>query len=320
MELEFDPNKNIGKLDFIHIVYSYLRTLLTTFLHGYNIVKNWYDVILFKFKLKKNIVVNFRNGEKFEINSFGDHQNSWNNISKAVLKEKIKSYGIKLNFEEEKISFEWNGNKLIFLETFDTLYLIFEQFVEDHLSRLDVKDKIVIDIGANIGDSAIYFALKGAKHIYAFEPYPYSYQFARKNIELNKLQNKITLLNEGIGKKEKYIKIPPDFESKGGEDLKEFKEGKEVKITTLEEVINRFNINSAVLKMDCEGCEYSSILNCDVLKHFNQIMIDYHYGYKNLVEKLKKEGFKVEYTLPKFSYNPSSTNPKMYVGWIYASL
>jgi predicted O-methyltransferase YrrM len=40
---------------------------------------------------------------------------------------------------------------------------ILEIFEEDMYEILDVKGKIVVDVGAYIGDSAIYFALKGAK-------------------------------------------------------------------------------------------------------------------------------------------------------------
>ena len=103
---------------------------------------------------------------------------------------------------------------------------------------LNVKGKNVIDIGANIGDSAIYFALKGAKHVYAFEPYLYSCYIANKNARLNGLQDKITIVNQGCGGGEKTtIKIDSSYENFGGTDLKAFKSGKEMKVTTLSEII-----------------------------------------------------------------------------------
>ena len=57
---------------------------------------------------------------------------------------------------------------------FDIIWLINENFIKEQYKWLDVEGKNVVDVGANIGDTAIYFALKGAKHVYAFEPYPYS--------------------------------------------------------------------------------------------------------------------------------------------------
>ena len=52
-----------------------------------------------------------------------------------------------------------------------------------------------------------------------------------------------------------------------------------------------------VLKMDCEGCEFEIILNED-LSMFNDIIFEHHShitgkNYNILIEKLKKENFKI---------------------------
>ncbi|MEM4098071.1 MAG: FkbM family methyltransferase [Candidatus Micrarchaeaceae archaeon] len=86
--------------------------------------------------------------------------------------------------------------------------------------------------------------------------------------------------------------------------------------------VRRFKINRGILKVDCEGCEYGIVLNAkkETLQKFDQIMIEYHYGYKNLVRKLKEAGFHVKITVPKFSFNPDAENHNMIVGWIYAKI
>ncbi|WP_048054006.1 FkbM family methyltransferase [Thermoplasma volcanium] len=56
----------------------------------------------------------------------------------------------------------------------------------------------VLDIGANIGDSAIYFALKGAAHVYAFEVVPSTSEICKENVRLNNLDGKITVFNYGL--------------------------------------------------------------------------------------------------------------------------
>jgi hypothetical protein len=70
--------------------------------------------------------------------------------------------------------------------------------------------------------------------------------------------------------------------------------------------------------MDCEGCEYDVIFSSskETLKRFSHIQIEYHYGYKNLKEKLEKCGFSVKVTRPVI--NP--LNRKYQVGYINAKL
>ena len=76
-------------------------------------------------------------------------------------------------------------------------------FLSEEYKFLNVKNETVIDIGANIADSSIYFALNDAQKIIALEPYPYSYNSAKKNIEINDLDNKIDLLNAAYGQDKK---------------------------------------------------------------------------------------------------------------------
>ena len=56
----------------------------------------------------------------------------------------------------------------------------------------------------------------------------------------------------------------------------------------------------------------------EVFNYMEMIQIEYHYGYENLVKKLKNCDFDVKYTEPKKGYNSQAENPNMYVGYIYA--
>ncbi|MCH7561417.1 MAG: FkbM family methyltransferase [Thaumarchaeota archaeon] len=55
-------------------------------------------------------------------------------------------------------------------------------FLRDNYKFLPVENKIVLDIGANIGDSSIYFALKGSKKIISLEPFPKNYEMVKKTL------------------------------------------------------------------------------------------------------------------------------------------
>jgi FkbM family methyltransferase len=69
-----------------------------------------------------------------------------------------------------------------------------EVFIKNVYSFLDVGDKIVIDVGAGIGDSSIYFASRGAKRVIAIEPNRHSYELAKKNIEVNGFHDSVELI------------------------------------------------------------------------------------------------------------------------------
>ena len=108
--------------------------------------------------------------------------------------------------------------------------------------------------------------------------------------------------------------------------LKDFKKGIRVQLLTLEDILHENKIDvdvSLILKMDCEGCEYESILSAEknTLKRFSHIIIEYHHGYKDLKEKLQRSGFRVSVTRPKLNsrfYEPVGRKLKFAVGYIYA--
>ena len=72
-------------------------------------------------------------------------------------------------------------------------------FHEDY-KFLDVKYRVVLDIGTNIGYSALYFVIKGAKKVIALKPYPLTISMPWKNIESYSLRERIELINVGYGK------------------------------------------------------------------------------------------------------------------------
>lgn len=176
-------------------------------------------------------------------------------------------------------------------------------FINNIYQHLPVKGNIIIDIGANIGDSSIYFALLGASKVIGIEPFPKNYSLAKKNIELNNLSNKITIMLAGCRANTGYISIDPNLQGTDASAI-DFKDGFKVPLLTLENILDENNIGSSeaklVLKMDCEGCEYDAILysSAITLRKFSYIQIEYHFGYKNLKEKLEKCGFTVSVMTP----------------------
>lgn len=221
------------------------------------------------------------------------------------------------NFGIEDVKFNFNNNSIVIKKFNREINFFFEEqmsvvkfnsitniigeiFGNEEYSWLNVEGRQVVDIGGFIGDTAIYFALKGAKYIYAYEPYPDSFEIAKKNILYNNLENKITLFNKAVGKEKGHIFLNQNVEGYPSSELTISEKGIKVDIVTLEEIANGFNLNDAILKMDCEGCEYDIILNSkkDTLRRFSQIMIEYHHSFENLKHILESSGFVVSYTLP----------------------
>jgi Methyltransferase FkbM domain len=165
-------------------------------------------------------------------------------------------------------------------------------FMRKEYDDLPVKDKVVIDIGASIGDSSIYFAIRGAKKVLAFEPDPEAYELAKKNIQINGFSDQIELVYAVCAGTTSIDS--PDFP--------------EPKLTTLQTIVDKCDLKPDVLKMDCEGCEYDVILSTpnDVLIKFSYLHIEYHYGYKNIKEKLEKCNFRVRVTEPVYFLPPIS--------------
>jgi FkbM family methyltransferase len=173
-------------------------------------------------------------------------------------------------------------------------------FINKDYGDSPIKDRTVLDLGANIADSAIYFSLKGATKVIGVEPFSRNFNLAVKNVKENNLEKKIILEQA----------ICSDFSGTTEIDLNTFstassvfepKTGLKIHSFTIEELISKYNLPStSILKVDCEGDEYKILLSSskDTLRTFDFILLEYHYGYQNLKNKLESCGFNVKVESP----------------------
>jgi len=187
----------------------------------------------------------------------------------------------------------WEKNNIKFKHVYLQTYEVFE---EENYKFLNVEDKNILDIGAFVGDSAIYFILKGAKKVYAVEPHPDAYNEMLDNIKLNNMEDKIIPINMGINYEKDYVSINiVDINNVGGSFFNSNNTGIKIPAGKLSDIIDKYNIDAQVLKMDCEGCEYDIILkDYDTIREFDEIGFEYHaYNTKipvsKLLEKLNKD-------------------------------
>ena len=287
-------------------------TVIKTALKYRRLCRNYYKILMHILRKKYPIEANLRNGDSLIIRNYMEVQLDggrfdgfeYDTTNDVVTLPQFSSLD---NNSRVKIYGGVNNGS------------IRDIFVDNVYHRLPVKGKTVVDVGANIADSSIYFATHGAYRVIGLEPFPKNYELAQKNIEYNKLSNKVTILLAGCGTNKREIGIDPAYERGIDSILKDFDGGIKVPLLTLDNVLDThrdvIRNTSVVLKMDCEGCEYETILSAagSTLKKFSHIIIEYHFGYKNLKEKLEKNNFKVSVTRPNIYTLERSKHQEGYV-------
>lgn len=153
--------------------------------------------------------------------------------------------------------------------------------------------KVVVDIGAHIGGTAILAASLGAD-VYAYEPDPENFDLLIENIKLNNLENKIHCFKEGVGipGKRKMYSNPKNsgmgtFEKISGVE-------QEIDIISPTEVFKDIE-HCDLLKMDCEGAEYEFI-NFLPFPKIENISFELHKGKQREVINLLKKHYEVKTT------------------------
>ena len=207
-----------------------------------------------------------------------------------------------VTFQEDKISIinqEYNDD--IILEKWKDSVSVKEIFMDNEYEILNVKDKVVLDIGANVGDSSILFCRLGAKKVIALEPQLEFFNRCKRNVSINGLEQKIEIINAGLDDERGFFIIDEKTDSKEF-SFKNVEKGVKIPKMTLENIIP--SEKNLVLKLDCELCEYKIILNTtkEILQRFEMILIEFHDGNRNLIEKLTGIGFKVSILNSRFTF------------------
>lgn len=185
-------------------------------------------------------------------------------------------------------------------------------------ARLEVNGAVVIDIGANIGDSSIYFAIKKAKRVIAVEPH-FSKE-AQRNVCANKLNGIEVIRAAVIGSHQGRVVVEDRREGLDTQ-VRLAPTGVALDSISLAQLLDRFGGETNVLKMDCEGCEYDSLLHSksEVLSRFSQVAVEYHYGSEALVRKFREAGFVTQIVGDHRAYNRNFARPSLNGGLLFAT-
>lgn len=165
------------------------------------------------------------------------------------------------------------------------------------------QDSIVVDVGANMGDFAIWAAsLCPLGRVYAVEPMRESISALETNKALNSLQN-IEIIQAALGDHEGEITLS----IAGAESSAHFHPDagtntQTARLTTLPQLMRDYGLEKIdLLKMDCEGSEWDILPAArEVLPRIRQICMEFHlergWTAEKLAEWLRSNGYEVWYS------------------------
>ena len=148
-----------------------------------------------------------------------------------------------------------------------------ETFLDEEYDFFDVENSVVVDIGAYIGDTAVFFAHRGAKKIVAYEPNPTRVEMAKENFALNGYSDKIVLVNAAVGAENGILQLSKELR------------------------VNQLSIRSVLdnegsidlLKMDIEGAEWEIMEKCvseGLLENVEKIVMEVHGVHPERMKKI----------------------------------
>ncbi len=196
-----------------------------------------------------------------------------------------------------------------------------DRFYEKHGTAVG-EGWTIIDIGAGIGEFSLYAALDHPKNvIYAYEPYAESFALLLENLRLNETNN-VKAFPEAIGAHTGRLALvsegePLQLQSHDVGTVPPLGKAQVVPSLSLGDAFARLGLERCdLLKLDCEGAEYSILFNASeaVLQRIERIVMEYHddvtsYTHQDLVDFLTGKGFTVRIH-PNFVH--------AYLGYLYA--
>jgi FkbM family methyltransferase len=204
----------------------------------------------------------------------------------SVSPEKEKRYerhlklGVLISVSPERVSLEINDISVAF-KPLCASFSVMETFVRgdyeipEVLSGLRGRD--VIDVGASVGDSALYFVLNGARKVIALEPLPNVAKCAEENLKLNGITDEVKVINAALGGGP--VSIPCDYDLWLSNSFSTLRTSGPCKVpgVTLGYLLSMVE-DPYLLKMDCEGCEAQVILGPERerLRAFEHIIFETH--------------------------------------------
>ena len=286
---------------------------------------------------KPEVLITFRNGNNIAVDRKEIFTKLWFYFDKLTIDTRLKQMANTLGLEVH----EENGRKFLQFvyfnkniqftyNTSDDLLTILMAldvtFIQKKWRMIECKDSLVVDVGGNVGDTAIFFALSGARKVITIEPSSSLFEILSSAVNYQKADSIVYINNTFQGFVAGYqtqtgnVKYPYIGTYFGEEDQLMRDNVSISENVNFNDLINCDKIyNNCILKLSCAGCEYYLLnLSADYLRRFNQIVVEFNYGYKNICKKLKMSGFVVTHSKPVGTFGRSLKNHNVFLGMIFA--
>lgn len=156
-------------------------------------------------------------------------------------------------------------------------------------------NKVIIDCGANIGLSVIYFkTLYPEAQVIAFEADPKIFSYLEQNMANNKIDAEI--INKAIWTDNNGVSFLQDGADAGR--IENTTTSAKIPSIRLRDILTQYK-KITMLKIDIEGAEYEILKDCkNSLTHVDNLFLEYHSFYKEdqrldeILKIIKENGFR----------------------------
>jgi FkbM family methyltransferase len=190
------------------------------------------------------------------------------------------------------------GRRFVFPDAASFLSAYEEIFVDEiYKFRPTTERPFVLDLGANVGVSVLYFKLNypGAR-VVGFEPDPAVFEYLRRNVATYQLKD-VTLHNAAVWVEDCQLRFAADG-ADGGHLAVGAGAGAEVPARSIRGLLDVPCVD--FLKMDIEGAENTVLPACaDLLPRVRNIFVEYHsrtaepQRLHSIVDALAGAGFRI---------------------------
>jgi FkbM family methyltransferase len=219
------------------------------------------------------------------------------------------------SINKQEFLFEFRGKTLIVEADYTTpLYETIAEIVDHDCYQLaemkweNSPNSVVLDIGANIGVSALVLSQLGVGHVACFEPIESNCKWIRSNLVLNNISN-VSVTSVAITKHNGTTLLrvnPNESVSATGINVSETAFSPDLvrsKSISLHQALEPFaDMSIELMKIDCEGGEYAIVdqITNNLAKRLRRLSFEVHdidnvRNVKTLTKQLESLGFAVIY-------------------------